>query len=190
MPGSPTSRSAALGPSLAGLSTAYPSNQSTSTLSAPSPSMLPSPTSAQAASFGGFDLAGGGAGAFEMGLTESSPSGSLLSFDWTYAEDLLGSVGMSVHDSGGVLPLWLSDSDLGSSQLLSGGMEDFFLPSDIDLQLDLYSANGSSSQTGQGDTPGAASDPGLAIGTHAGVDGLASLNGDQGGPGWGAEWNS
>lgn len=119
---------------------------------------------------------------------------------------------MSV-DEGGALPLWLSDSDLGSNQLLSGGMEvslsflltpprsfppafvssqpilhlsartqDFFLPSDIDLQLDLYSANGGSSQGGQ--TPSAlpqefAGDPGGGVG--------AGGTGTTGGSSW-AEW--
>ncbi|KAL7409659.1 hypothetical protein BDY24DRAFT_402566 [Mrakia frigida] len=117
----------------------------------------------------------------EIGVTVSSPSSSLLGFDWGYAQDLLGSVGMSV-DEGGALPLWLSDSDLGSNQLLSGGMEDFFLPSDIDLQLDLYSANGGSSQGGQ--TPSAlpqefAGDPGGGVG--------AGGTGTTGGSSW-AEW--
>ena len=167
-----------------------------------------------------FDLVGNGGGGagIEIGLTESSPSGSLLSFDWTYAEDLLGSVGMSVHE-GGALPLWLSDSDLGSNQLLSGGMEvgralllpfvvhlkpiplltqpllcsqDFFLPSDIDLQLDLYSVNGSSQGGQLGDTPGPSSGGGVSPGKFAHVDssGLGSSlgTGATNGGGWGAEW--
>lgn len=125
--------------------------------------------------------------------TGSSPS-NLFTFDWNYAQDVLASIGHQV-DENGTLPLWLSDSDVGSNQLLSGGMEvstraglthcllflvvrraseaigtdfllppfvffrarspqDFFLPSDIDLQLDLYTtSNAGSSQGGQ--TPAA-----------------------------------
>jgi hypothetical protein len=131
---------------------------------ASTPSFLPSHPSPSTAGVGSFShpspfgtyepLDGAGGGDFGgssgpgIDITESSPSGSFLSFDWTYAEDLLGSVGMSVQDSNGILPLWLSDSDLGSQQLLSGGMEDFFLPSDIDLQLDLYSGAQAGAQAG------------------------------------------
>jgi len=117
MPGSPTSQSI---PSLA------PSYPDQANLNASTGFPLPSHASTTPTSFndvqGGLAFDPAAAAGIDIGVTESSPSSSLLGFDWNYAQDLLGSVGMSV-DEGGALPLWLSDSDLGSNQLLSGGME-------------------------------------------------------------------
>lgn len=200
-PGSPSAQPNQL-PSAA-TSNAAPQSTIGSTLIARTPTFLPPPPSpsaagslsqAQGSPFGTFDLVGSGNGGDIGGssgpgidITESSPSGSFLSFDWTYAEDLLGSVGMSVQDSNGVLPLWLSDSDLGSQQLLSGGMEDFFLPSDIDVQLDLYSS-------AQGGTPGPIGG-GAGIGPRDASEGTAGMvgSGGAGDPragqgGWDDEW--
>lgn len=93
MPGSPTSRST---PSFI---PPYPdqpnfNNNTGFPLPPPSSSLASTSTNFNDVQALGFDPAAG----IEIGVTESSPSSSLLGFDWGYAQDLLGSVGMTVDE--------------------------------------------------------------------------------------------
>ncbi|CDZ97607.1 er-associated protein catabolism-related protein [Phaffia rhodozyma] len=72
-----------------------------------------------------------------------SPPDYSVDFDWSYTEDLMGKMGLNMTE-GGQVPLWLHGSDIGSSQLPSAGMENFFLPSDLDVRL-LHTSFGSQS---------------------------------------------
>lgn len=109
MPGSPTFRNGALPPGSTPNGAFSPSNFINANNAYTQPTPIPSgATSPQL-------------GAEIMEEDESPQADFTTEFDWSYTQDMMDKVGLSMES--GQVPLWLHGSDIGSSQLPSSGME-------------------------------------------------------------------